>query len=84
MLTTRQPEVGGGNHQQSPGEVRGLRPVGAGAAGEPGQGAESKVLHHAALRHHARVLARLANTGPGLAIRPVHHRALRHHATLRS
>jgi hypothetical protein len=34
--------------------------VGAGPPGGPGEGAEGQVLHHAPLRHHARVLEGLA------------------------
>lgn len=48
-----QPKVGGG-----PGFERPI-PVCARAAGEPGEGAKGQVLHHASLRHHARLLAGL-------------------------
>ena len=49
---------------QGPHIIEGARrPVcSSGAAGEPGEGAGGQVLHHAPLRHHARVLEGLASS----------------------
>ena len=65
----REPEVDGdGGRGEPSGGGGGAQggPVGAGPAGEPGEGAEGQVLHHAPLRHHARVLE-------GLALEPCGH-----------
>jgi hypothetical protein len=56
-----QPEVG------KPG-IQGPEPVGAGPAGEPGQGAEDQVLHHAPVCHHVGVLEGLAPSSPFLVL----------------
>lgn len=76
-----EPEVGvgvGGGGAEEP-AVQGRRgQVGAGPPGGPGEGAEGQVLHHAPLRHHARVLEGLARASGAhlsmaVARRPPHH-----------
>ena len=70
QLKEGEPEVGGGGAGDQRGEPEGphiidgaRRPVcSSGAAGEPGEGAGGQVLHHAPLRHHARVLEGLASS----------------------
>ena len=58
---------------QGPHIIEGARrPVcSSGAAGEPGEGAGGQVLHHAPLRHHARVLEGLVLQESGRASRAV-------------
>ncbi|CAN6352101.1 unnamed protein product, partial [Urochloa humidicola] len=61
QLQEGQPEVRSGRRRepkepQGPSVERPGKQVGARAAGKHGEGAASSVLHHAPLRHHARVL----------------------------